>query len=117
MKATNAEKSNVREWLAMLDEASRGKHYPKLWKRVHRLAASPTRKKIEVNLSKIEKNTKEGDNVVVPGKVLSTGSLGHKVNIAAMEFSESALKSLGGSGCRIMSIKEMLGEKNIRIIV
>ena len=29
----NAEKSKVHEWLGVLDEASKGKHYPKLWKK------------------------------------------------------------------------------------
>lgn len=113
----NVEKSNVHEWLGVLGEASKGKHYPKLWKKVYKLVEVPARRRVEVNLSKIEGSTKEGDNVVVPGKVLSTGKIGHKVNIAAIEFSGSALKSLNNSGCKVVNIRDMLNEKKIHLIV
>ena len=113
----NAEKSIVKEWLGTLNEAAKGKHYPKLWKRVYGLVAVPTRRRHSVNLSKLDRNTKTGDNVVVPGKVLSSGAIKHKINISAMEYSESALKSLREADCKILSIKEMLNSEKVRVII
>lgn len=91
----NVEKAKVKEWLDGLSTASREKYYPELWKRVHRLTAVPARRRASVNLYKIDKYTKEGDLVVVPGKVLSIGEMKHKVTIAAIDFSAPALKVEG----------------------
>ncbi len=113
---TNVEKSNVKEWIAALEEASKGERYQKLWRKANRLVDVPTRKRIEVNLSKIDENTKEGDNVLVPGKVLSSGSIKHRVNIAAIEFSQQALRGLKGANCNIMGIREMVKSEKIRLI-
>lgn len=112
----NVEKSSIKEWLNLLSEASRGKHYPKLWKRVHGMVAVTERRRHEVNLSKLERYTKEGDNVIVPGKILSKGELTHKVRIAAIEYSAPALKSLRESDCKIVSLKEMLNSEKIKVI-
>lgn len=117
MKSINVEKSSVKEWISELSAASKKEHYPKLWKRVHELVAVPARRRVSVSLRKIERYTKEGDNVVVPGKVLSNGEIRHKVTIAAIEFSEPALRSLKGADCRVIGIKEMLSSKNVRVIV
>ncbi len=113
----NAEKSSVKEWLSTLSAASRGEHYPALWKRVHRLVEVPARRRKTVNLSQISRNSKEGANVIVPGKVLSEGSMDHKVTIAAMEFSKDALAGLNKAGCRVVSLKEMIGSKKVQVII
>jgi len=116
MKIT-PEKSIVKEWLTVLSTASKGERYPKLWKRIYRLVEVPARRRPEVNLSKIEMNTKDGDNVIVPGKVLSNGEITHKITIAAMEYSQSALKSLKESDCKVVHLKEMLNAEKVRVIV
>lgn len=116
MKIT-PEKSIVKEWLSVLSTASKGEHYPKLWKRVYRLVEVPARRRPEVNLSKIASNTKAGDNVIVPGKVLSNGAINHKVTIAAMEYSASALKMLKESDCKVVNLKEMISADKVHVIV
>ena len=114
---TNVEKSIIKEWLELLNEASRGKRYPKLWKRVYGLVSVPTRKRYSVNLSKLDRYTKEGDNVIVPGKILSSGKITHKLKISALEYSQPALKGLKEADCKIVPIKEMLNSDRIRVIV
>jgi len=111
------EKGEIKEWLRLLAEASRKDHYPKLWKRVHNLVAVPERRRTSVNLYKIERYSKENDNIIIPGKVLSNGEITHRVNIAAVEFSEPALKRLKEANCRIVELKEMLNSKNVKVIV
>ena len=65
----------------------------------------------EVNIRKINEITKEGDCVLVPGKVLCSGLLDHKVEIAAFSFTEGARERIGESGSVAMTIDELM-EKN-----
>ena len=65
-----------------------------MWKRVANDLAKPTRQRRIVNLYKLDKNTKEGEVVVVPGKVLGVGELNHKITVAAWSFSISALEKI-----------------------
>jgi large subunit ribosomal protein L18e len=62
--------------------------------------------KVEVNLNKLSKFTDNGDIVVVPGKVLGTGTIDHKITLCAFSLSESAAKKMVDAGCKILSIKE-----------
>jgi len=72
-------KENSRLFRAMADELSR-----------------PSRKMRDVNLSKLSLVTKPDDWVIVPGKVLGSGELKHKLNVIAVSFSQSALKKIDG---------------------
>lgn len=112
----NVERSDVLEWLDALSAASASTKSPKLWKRVHSLLSVPARRRVSVNIYKINKYTKDGDNVVVPGKVLSVGAMDHKVNIAALEYSGKAKEMLGSANCKMLSIKEMMSQKRVNII-
>ncbi len=73
------------------------------------LLARPRRQRVEVNLDKLDKETKDGDLVIVPGKVLGKGSVGHKLTIAALSFSEEARKKL--KDCKFMGIAELAGKE------
>ena len=70
----------------------------------------------EVNIGKIDKLTKEGDTVAVPGKVLGNGSLTHSVNVAANSFSKSAAEKIKGAGGKALALKELKETKNVRLI-
>ena len=112
----NAEKPEVKEWLSVAGSASK-ESKAKIWGRIAELVAVPARSRAAVNIYKINKHTKEGDNVIVPGKVLSTGKMDHKIRIAALEYSRSATKHLLESGCSMLDLKSMSGQKRISIIV
>lgn len=58
-----------------------------------RLSAS-TRQQASVNLSLIDHETKAGDTIVIPGKVLGSGTLTKKVRICALSFSASAKEKM-----------------------
>jgi len=64
----------------------------------------------EVNLSKLERNAAEDDVIVVPGKVLGSGSLSKKLTVAAYDFSESAKKKIAEAGGKHLTILEMVKE-------
>ena len=111
------EKKNVSEWLAILSEASRGKHYPALYKKVCDSLSVPSRRRPAVSIHKIGKYTKADENVIVPRKILGTGKMDHKVKIAALELSASARTSLQAAGCELVDIKEMVKRDKVHIIV
>lgn len=54
----------------------------------------PKRKRINVNLEKINKESKDGDIIVVPGKVLSQGEINKKIKLIALDYSENAKEKL-----------------------
>lgn len=80
-----------------------------LWIALSKRLLKPTRHTAEVNLSRINRYTKEGDTVVIPGKVLGAGSLDHKVTVAAFAFSQSAREHINAVG-RTLSIEELVQE-------
>lgn len=78
------------------------------WKRVADDLEKSSRRRVEVNLSRIARASKQGETVVVPGKVLGTGELSHKVRVVAYSFSQSAQEKLKEAKCESMSIEEFL---------
>ncbi|MFQ5969896.1 MAG: 50S ribosomal protein L18e [Nitrososphaerales archaeon] len=65
-------------------------------------------RRIEVNLSKIAKHTEQGSVVIVPGKVLGSGSINHKVTLCAFSLSQNAAKKIIDSGGKVLSINQFV---------
>lgn len=111
---------NTRALINALRKTS-AKHNVKIWKRVAELVARPARKRPAVNVGKIGRHTRAGDVVVVPGKVLGSGSLPHKVTVAALNASASARGVIVGAGGSLISIDELLDQvpkgKGVTIII
>ncbi len=92
----------------------------KIWKRIAQDLEKPTRKRRIVNISRINRNTKANETIIVPGKVLGSGTLAHSVTIAAYAFSESAKKLIEQAKGKCITINELLKTnpkgKDVRII-
>lgn len=91
-----------------------------IWKKLALRLEKSTRRQAEVNLSQINRHTKPDELVLVPGKVLGSGVLDHKVQIAALKFSNTAEEKIASAGGECLEINQLL-EKNptgtgIRII-
>ncbi len=90
-----------------------------LWKRIAKDLSMATRSRRKVNIKKIDIYTKENETVIVPGKVLGDGSLGHKVNVAAWSFSKTAEEKINKIG-KTMSIPQLMKDnpkgRDIRIL-
>ncbi len=82
-----------------------------LWKRIALDLEKPTRQRRVVNLSRINRYTKENDIIVVPGKVLGSGILNHKLTISAYQFSDQAKDKIEKAGAKIISLLELSKEK------
>lgn len=82
-----------------------------IWRDVAEKLDKPRRKKVEVNLSDIDRNTGKNDFVVVPGIVLSSGELTKAVNVAAWRFSSAAKEKIKKSKGKALTIEELVKEK------
>jgi large subunit ribosomal protein L18e len=83
----------------------------KLWKRIALDLERPTRNRRVVNLSRINRYTKENEIIIVPGKVLGSGMLNHKLTISAYQFSDQAKDKIEKSGAEIVPLLELSKEK------
>ena len=90
------------------------------WVEIAGIISSPRRNKISMNLEEIDKKTKEGDIVVVPGKILSQGNVGKKIKVIAVNFSEKAKEKLLTSKSEVSEILDEIKKnpeaKGIRIL-
>lgn len=90
------------------------------WQRVVYDLKKPTRQRREVNIYKINQYAQPGEMVLVPGKVLSLGSISKKVDVAAMSFSAQAAQKITLAKGRVMTIMDLLQEnpdgKKVRIL-
>jgi len=77
------------------------------WRKVASELARPKRGRVEVNLSKIDQYAADDLTVIVPGKVLGSGTISKKVTIAAFAFSESAKQLIAAAGGKAVSIENL----------
>ncbi len=89
-----------------LEKASRGG--AALWKALAEELKRPRRIRAEVNLSRIDRHSREGDIIAVPGKVLGSGSISHPVTVAALSFSRSAREKISQSKGKAITLRELL---------
>jgi len=90
------------------------------WIEIAGILSQPRRKKVNMNLGEIDKETKEKESVLVPGKILSQGEIKKKFKIVALNFSEKAIDKLKRAGCEVSNILEEIkknpGMENIRVL-
>ncbi len=115
MKRSGPTNHDVRQLVEELKDNS-----SPFWKRISKDLQKPTRQRRIVNVYKIDKNTKEGDMVIVPGKVLSVGELSKKVDVVAMHISAGAREKITKANGTVLTIKELLQKnpegKGVRIL-
>ena len=92
----------------------------KKWLEVADILTRPRRLKTILNLDQIDKVSKEGDTIVVPGKVLGEGNVTKRFRLVALKFSDEAGKKLKEKKCEVVSLKEEITKnkeaKGIRIL-
>lgn len=90
-----------------------------VFKAVADILSGPASQKAQVNLGKLEKLTKDGDKVILPGKVLSDGVFSRKITIVGFNASQRAIEKLEKTGSKFIKIKDYIANKpdhKIRII-
>ncbi|MEM1550395.1 MAG: 50S ribosomal protein L18e [Candidatus Bathyarchaeia archaeon] len=107
MRRKKAINPNLSALLRLLKKAS-NEHKARIWRAVAEYLSGTRSRRIAVNISRINRFTREGDVVVVPGKVLGAGMLDHPVTVAASAFSKQAREKILMAGGKCLSIPELI---------
>lgn len=78
-----------------------------IWRSLEEELSGPKANRREVNVGKLAELTKSGEVIVVPGKVLGTGNLGHKLTVCAYSISEGAAKKMVAAGGKVISFEDL----------
>ncbi len=91
-----------------------------IWAAVAEALSNPTRQKKIVNVSRLNRFTKDNEVVIIPGKLLGSGSIDHKVTVAAFNFSGQSVEKIKGANGNCITITDLMKKnpkgKDIRII-
>jgi large subunit ribosomal protein L18e len=82
-----------------------------IWRDIADCLLRSRSRRIAVNLSRINRYTKDGESIVVPGKVLGAGTIEHPINVAAFAFSEQAQSKILKAKGKCLTIPQLM-EKN-----
>jgi large subunit ribosomal protein L18e len=92
----------------------------KIWSDVAESLAKHRRKRIAVNVSRLNRYTKKNETIVVPGKVLSAGKIDHPITVVAFALSEKAegkIKAVKGKTLSFLQlVKKNPKGSNVKII-
>jgi large subunit ribosomal protein L18e len=81
---------------------------------IAKILSGPTRNLPAINLGQINEKAKDGETIIIPGKVLSYGNVDKKIRVVAYNFSSVALDKLKKAKCELSTIREEL-ENNKKI--
>ena len=91
-----------------------------IWRALEEGLTGPRANRREVNVGKLAELTKSGEVIVVPGKVLGTGNLGHKLTVCAYSVSEGAAKKIVSASGKVISFEDLTKKhpdgKGVRVI-
>ena len=107
VKATNP------ELIALIQDLKKKSRENKieLWRNLADRLSKSKRSRVAVNVSRLNRYTKEGETVAVPGKVLGAGKANHPITVAAFAFSDRAKSKILNAKGNFLSIRDLM-EKN-----
>ena len=91
-----------------------------LWRDLAKRLEKPRRNWAEVNLSRLNRVTKKGDTIVVPGKILGSGLIEHPIEAYVFSISKSAKSAIEKAKGKVGLIEDLMKKnpkaKGVRII-
>ena len=102
-------KSNS-ELVKTIDElkaASRKNDAP-IWRSIAKKLEGPSRNWPIVNVSKIEYNAAKNGKVVIPCKIMGSGTLSKKVTVSAYSFTKTAIQKIENAGGKCMIYNDFI---------
>ena len=79
-----------------------------IWSDVADRLSSSKRRLAAVNISRLNRYTKEKETVIVPGKVLGAGKIDHPLFVGAFSFSHAAIAKISKAKGKCLSIPDLL---------
>lgn len=90
-----------------LEAASKRNKAP-IWSKLAEMSLKPSRARRVLNLGQIDKFVKDNDVVVVPGKVLGTGNISHRITLCSFSISTTGAKKITASGGKIVDFTHLI---------
>lgn len=91
-----------------------------IWRALEAELSGPRANRREINVGTLAEITRSGEVLVVPGKVLGTGNLGHKLTVCAYSVSEGAAMKIISAGGKVVNFDDLVKKhpdgKGVRII-
>jgi len=119
MRETKSTNPEIVQLIRFLKKQSKEKEAG-IWLDVAKNLSKPSRKRVAVNLSKINRNTNKNATIIVPGKILASGTLDHAITVAAFNASDKAKQKLADAKAKYLTIAELVAKNpqgsNVRII-
>ncbi len=107
VKATNPELVGLVSSLKKQSRESKAE----IWRDIAERLVKSKRRRVAVNLSRLDRYTSKNETVAVPGKVLATGEITHPITVAAFTFSEKAKEKIKTARGKCVSFSD-LAKKN-----
>jgi len=116
VKKTNPE---LIELIHFLQGQSR-ENKAKIWRDIAESLAKPSRKRVTVNLSRLNRYTQKNETAVVPGKVLGSGEIKHPITVASFAFSKKAKEKIKAANGKCLSFFDLIKKNpkgsNVKIV-
>lgn len=80
----------------------------KIWKDIAKRLEKPRRQRPSVNVSKLDKYCKKGENAIIPGKLIGDGKITKPLTVTALGCSKSACEKIKNAGGKCLSIQEFI---------
>ena len=91
-----------------------------IWLALQEELRGPRANRREINVRRLAAITNADEVIIVPGKVLGTGSLGHKLTVCALSISQNAARKIIESGGKVVTFDDLISQhpdgKGVRII-
>ncbi len=88
-----------------LANAGRDNEAP-IWRDVALRLAKPSRNWAQVNVSKVDEHVRDGENALIPGKLLGAGDIGRAVTVVCYNASSTARAKIEAAGGKVLTMSE-----------
>lgn len=103
-KGTRKENPALVALISDLRNAGRENEAP-IWRDIASRLERPSRNWAQVNISKLDL-VQDGENAVVPGKLLGSGDVSRAVTVVAWKASASAVEKVSKAGGTVLTLEE-----------
>jgi len=79
-----------------------------IWRAAIKMLMKTRSRRVEVNVGKIDKLSKDGDVILVPGKVLGGGTVSHSIVVGCFNCSKAASDKIRKAGGKALTLTEFV---------
>jgi large subunit ribosomal protein L18e len=97
-----------------------GGNKAKIWRDIAEDLSRPSRRRVAVNVSHLNRHTEKNEHVAVPGKVLGAGEMDHAIVVSAFAFSKKGKTKIEAAKGRCLSFADLIKKNpegsNVKLI-